>query len=128
MINFSDHVRQVSSHYLDGLGKANLPTILNLFTPAALVISPLYGSVPAASFYHKLFADTQTSEVELKDVLTNEAQRTACLFFIYRWTLSSGELVTFEVIDYLAFNEKGLIDSLQIVYDTQHSRKAYQEL
>lgn len=128
MTTFSKHVQQVSTHYLKGLAQADEQAIVNLFAPAAIVKSPLYGTMPATTFYHHLFEDTQASEVHLKDVLTNEKKRTACLFFTYHWILSNGDKVNFEVIDYLTFNEQGLIDYLQIVYDTQHSRKAYQSL
>jgi hypothetical protein len=128
MKNFNRHVQEFSEHYLNGLAKADMSSILSLFSPTAQVQSPLYGKMAATDFYHKLFKDTKSSEVRLKDVLTNEKNRSACLFFAYTWTLASGAKVEFEVIDYLQFNKNGLIELLQIVYDTRHSRHAYEAL
>lgn len=128
MKNFHDHVQEISEHYLNGLAQADLDGILNLFSPNAQVQSPLYGKMAATVFYHDLFKDTQSSEVQLKDVLTNEKKLSACLFFAYTWTLASGTKVEFDVIDYLQFNQEGLIDLLQIVYDTRHSRQAHEAL
>lgn len=128
MKNFHRHVQALSESYLNGLASANLEGILRLFSPTAQVQSPLYGKMPATTFYQNLFKDTQSSVVQLKDVLTNEQNRSACLFFAYTWTLANGAKVQFDVIDYLQLNENGLVDLLQIVYDTRHSRHAYEAL
>jgi hypothetical protein len=128
MKNFHHHVQELSEHYLNGLAQADLDGILNLFSPNAQVQSPLYGKMAATVFYHDLFQDTQSSEVQLKDVLTNERNFSACLFFSYTWILANGTKVEFEVIDYLQLNKEGLIESLQIVYDTRHSRQAHEAL
>lgn len=128
MENFHHHAQGFSQRYLDGLAQADLEGILGLFTPTAQVKSPLYGKVAASSFYRDLFSDTQSSVVQLKDVLTNEENLSACLFFSYSWTLASGSKVEFEVVDYLKFNKSGLIEFLQIIYDTRHSRQAYERL
>ncbi|WP_020536729.1 nuclear transport factor 2 family protein [Lewinella cohaerens] len=128
MGNFQHHVEELSQRYLDGLAQADLEGILGLFTSTAQVQSPLYGKVAASSFYRDLFSDTQSSVVQLKDVLTNEENLSACLFFSYSWTLASGSRVEFDVVDYLKFNKNGLIEFLQIVYDTRHSRQAYEGL
>ncbi|MGH1435623.1 MAG: nuclear transport factor 2 family protein [Lewinella sp.] len=128
MENFHQHAEEFSQRYLDGLAQADLEGILGLFMPAAQVQSPLYGKVAANVFYRDLFSDTQSSVVQLKDVLTNEENLSACLFFSYSWTLASGSKVEFEVVDYLKFNRNGLIEFLQIIYDTRHSRQAYEGL
>lgn len=128
MNNFQRKVQELSENYLNSLAQGDLEGILGLFAPTALVKSPLYGKMTAAAFYHNLFKDTQSSEVQLKDVLTNEENLSACLFFAYTWTLASGAKVEFEVIDYLQLNKEGLIELLQIVYDTRHSRHAYEAL
>lgn len=128
MKNFHRHVQELSEHYLNGLAQADMEGILLLFSPDAQVQSPLYGKMTAALFYRELFKDTQSSEVRLKDILTNENNLSACLFFAYTWTLASGAKVEFEVIDYMQLNKDGLIELLQIVYDTRHSRHAYEAL
>jgi hypothetical protein len=128
MNDFHRRVQELSEHYLKGLAQADLEGILLLFSPEAEIQSPLYGKMMATLFYRELFKDTQSSEVRLKDVLTNENNLSACLFFAYTWTLASGTKVEFEVIDYMQLNKDGLIELLQIVYDTRHSRYAYEAL
>ncbi len=49
---------ELTSRYLDALNHGSLESVLELFTPDAVVHSPLYGEMTAKSFYTDLFADT----------------------------------------------------------------------
>lgn len=120
--------QRLTSQYLQGLAEADIQAILSLFSAEAIVKSPLYGELPATVFYPKLFADTHESVVELKDILTNESALSVCIFFTYSWTMANGRLVVFEVIDYLKLNEQGQIEFLQIIYDTEQARAAFEAI
>lgn len=117
----------VASAYLEYLEKADLSGLLSLFAPEAEVLSPLYGRQSATDFYQKLFADTNQSVLTPKDTLVNADAGTGCIFFTYSWTLASGEVVGFDVIDYVKLDKAGQITFLQIVYDTVQSRPAWEQ-
>lgn len=122
---FYEQFEHLSRAYLDYLATSQLEALLNLFSEEAVVLSPLYGRLPATEFYTKLFADTNESVLELKDVLINPDKASGCIYFNYSWRLANGESVSFDVIDYLQLNESGKITFLQIVYDTVQSRPAW---
>ncbi|MEL6968651.1 MAG: nuclear transport factor 2 family protein [Bacteroidota bacterium] len=123
-MDFETHFQQLSQAYLQHLANADLAALLQLFAPAAEVLSPLYGRQPATDFYRQLFSDTNQSKLQWKDTLINNSNQSACIFFEYSWTLATGEVVRFDVIDYVQLNDSGQINFLQIVYDTVQSRPA----
>ena len=125
---FTQQFARMAQAYLQHLENADLTALLQLFAADAEVLSPLYGRQSATQFYSQLFADTNQSELELKDTLSNTANRSGCIFFQYSWTLASGEVVRFDVIDYLQLNTSGQITFLQIVYDTVQSRPALEKV
>ena len=96
---FEIHFKQLASAYLQHLEQAELTALLQLFSPKAEVLSPLYGRQSATDFYTALFADTNQSKLAWKDTLVNGANNSGCIFFEYSWTLASGEVVSFDVID-----------------------------
>ncbi|MEM7696455.1 MAG: nuclear transport factor 2 family protein [Pseudomonadota bacterium] len=113
----------LAERYLAALEAASLPDIAALFTADGVVVSPLYGTMPAADFYAALFADTNRSDTTLLRVLTGP-DGSAALHFRYRWTLSGGKVVTFEVVDIVEL-EAGRIAKLTILYDTAPLRAAH---
>lgn len=125
--DFLRSFKQLADAYLQHLATADLSQLLSLFAPDAEVLSPLYGRQPATNFYTNLFNDTQNSVLELKDVTVNSDAHSGCIFFNYSWALVNGEVVSFDVIDYLLLNEEGKISFLQIVYDTVQSRPAWEK-
>jgi len=127
MNRFKLNFNRLSSQYLQALAEGDLAAILALFQDSAVVISPLYGTLPATDFYATLLQDTQNSELILKDTLVNEQAQSGALFFQYNWVLASGQKVTFDVMDYILLNEAYKIKSLQIIYDTQNARPVWNE-
>jgi steroid delta-isomerase len=127
MTDFKKKFDALSQEYLQALAQEDLAAILALFSADAMIISPLYGTLPATDFYALLLNDTQASDVKLKDTLVNEQKRSGALFFQYNWTLENGQKVTFEVVDYLQLNKENLIERLQIIYDTYQTRPLWNE-
>jgi ketosteroid isomerase-like protein len=114
----------LASAYLGALERGDIPGILALFRPGAVVHSPLYGSLPAAEFYPRLLEDTSRSRLELRGVTRGE--RLVGIWFRFDWTLASGAPAGFECVDLLELDEQGLIEALRIFYDTAATRPAFE--
>jgi len=119
--------QDVIKSYFHGLEKASFQDIIKLFSPNAIVYSPLYGKIEAIRFYKELFSDTQSSKIVLKDIfLSADKPDTAAAHFVYSWTMKDGTQVQFECIDVFAFApQSDKILSLTIIYDTYHTRKDF---
>jgi hypothetical protein len=50
--------KSIIKAYFKGLEKGNYEEIVKLFSPGAIVHSPLYGRIDARHFYKELFLDT----------------------------------------------------------------------
>lgn len=119
--------QDVIKAYFHGLEKASYQDIIKLFSPNAVVYSPLYGKIEAVRFYKKLFSDTQNSEIVLKNIfLSTDKPNTAAAHFVYSWTMKDGTQVQFECVDVFDFALQGdMLLSLTIIYDTYHTRKDF---
>lgn len=120
---------ELAGAYLRALGEADLRAMLGLFAEDALVHSPLYGPVPAASFFPALFSDTAESRLTLRGVMqgrTIDGKPLASVWFSFDWLLSSGRQVHFDVVDLLELAADQRIASLRIVYDTADIRPVFE--
>jgi hypothetical protein len=114
----------MGNEYLAALNAGDLNSILSLFDSNAVVVSPLYGQVPASKFYEGLLTDTKASDTHLVDVYESASNpRRMALHFLYKWTLKNRTVVEFECVDILELNQnKDKILKLKIIYDTQSVR------
>jgi len=120
--------REISIAYIDFLQKGNLKELLGLFAENGKVDSPLYGEMNADGFYRELESDTTNSELKLKGIFEEEDSDSIALYFNYKWTMKNNELVEFDVVDIIEFNEANQITKLKIIYDTFKSRAMLREL
>jgi steroid delta-isomerase len=120
-------VDDLAERYLGALGRADLASVLALFAPGGVVVSPLYGTLPATEFYPVLFADTAESRLALRATMRGErdGRTLVSLWFDFDWTLASGEPAPFSVVDVLELDDDGRIERLTIVYDTAPIRDAF---
>jgi hypothetical protein len=119
---------KIIRRYIKELSDGNTKDIINLFSDDAEVISPVYGTMKAKDFYVLLAEDTSSSEIKLLQIYqsssdNNEGHECAA-YFNYKWTLSDGKLITFDVVDIFTFNTDNIITELRIIYDASVS-KAY---
>lgn len=123
-------VRALANAYLAALNAGDLDRVLALFDEGATVRSPLYGTQPASDFYAALFKDTQRSQTTLGAVFADgEDPRHAAFHFNYVWTLASGAVVTFDVVDLVRLTDDGRrFAELTIVYDTAPLREEFSAL
>ncbi len=115
--------------YLDALNEGSLEKVLSLFDANAIVVSPLYGEIPAADFYRDLFADTSRSETTLLNMFEAMGDNASvALYFQYKWTLKSGKIVEFECVDVFEFaKDRKKFTKLKIIYDTAPIRAYFNE-
>ena len=120
--------REIAKTYIEFLSKGDAASIIRLFADSGTVYSPIYGLKSAAKFYQNLFKDTNQSELAIKGIFEEADKNQLALYFEYKWTLKSGKLVIFDVVDILEFDEDFKIQKLTIIYDTVRSRKLVEEL
>ncbi len=110
----------ICKQYLEALNESSLEKVLSLFDPKAVVVSPLYGEMPATTFYKALFADTNRSETKLLNIFHSiGGNSSVALHFHYIWTLKSGKTVEFDCVDIFEITpDKKKFTKLKIIYDT----------
>lgn len=111
---------ELCHRYLAALDAGDLDAVLALFTTNAEVVSPLYGTKPAAEFYEGLFADTKASDTTLLNIFDRAGDGgSVALHFRYGWTLADGTPATFEVVDVIELTPaRDAFAKLTIIYDT----------
>jgi hypothetical protein len=118
----------IAQAYIRHLEAANLPAVVDLFSPEGIVISPIYGTLAAKAFYELLAKDTTESKLTIKGLFEEADSGNLALYFQYDWTLQHGHQVTFDVVDILTFDQNNKITSLKIIYDTVKARASVEEL
>lgn len=118
---------QLVQQYLTAVQESDLDAVLALFSTAAMVHSPLYGSMLAKDFYPTLFADSGSSTLTLRSTMegTQDGRPVIGFWFDFDWVLATGEPAPFTVVDVAEIGPHGLIDDLHIVYDTAPIREAF---
>lgn len=119
----------LAERYLAALGSSDVPRMLALFTPDAVVHSPLYGDVPAREFYPQLFADTGAAELTLLGTMRGDSadgRPLVSFLFHFDWTLPNGTPAPFDVVDVAELDDAGLITGIRIIYDTVTVRPAFE--
>jgi hypothetical protein len=118
MINDKDSVNA----YITAIDAGDLDGLLALFTPSAMVHSPLYSSVISPEFFQEMFAKSGNSKGNLLGVLgrgqTAAGRPLIAFWFRFDWVLASGTHAPFDVVDLCEIDDQGRITNLNIVYDT----------
>ena len=115
--------------YLTAVTDGDAASLVGLFAADAVVHSPLYGPLPPAEFYPRLFADTGSAVLTLKSVLRGtdaDGTPTVAFWFHFGWRLPSGAAAPFDVVDVARLDDDGLITELHLVYDTVDVRPAFE--
>lgn len=120
--------KEISIHYLELLEKGAIEQLLFLFSDDAMVDSPIYGCMPAKQFYHELTNDTANSKLKLLGVFEEDDSNQIALYFNYQWTLKNNEIVNFDVVDIIEFDDQNKISKLKIIYDTVVARALVKQL
>jgi len=122
-------IEKAIKEYLRGLEIGSADEIIKLFSPDAIVHSPLYGDVKAKKFYQELFKDTSKSKITLMNIFVSQNNpQIAAGHFRYDWILKDGTSTSFECVDIFRFDENGKIKELTIIYDTSKIRTSFEEM
>ena len=120
--------KEIANKYIEFLSNGNVEKVVSLFAENGKVHSPIYGEKSAAKFYETLNEDTVHSELKIKGIFEDSDTQNIALYFEYIWTMKSGKIVTFDVVDIVEFNNQNKISELRIIYDTVLSRKLVEEM
>ncbi|WP_394751117.1 nuclear transport factor 2 family protein [Spongiimicrobium salis] len=120
--------KEVAEAYIALLEKGDIAGVIGLFHPNGMVDSPLYGIKEAEDFYRELSNDTSNSELSVKGIFEESDTGELALYFTYKWTLKSKEIVEFNVVDIIEFDDQNKIMTLKIIYDTVVARKLVEQL
>lgn len=105
--------------YLVAMAGKDLAGVTACFTPDGRVSSPVYGGVPVADFYRKLFADTVAAEVSLKRIYASADGESLATHFGYRWERTDGTRTACDLVDLFDFApDSDLVSHLTIIFDT----------
>jgi hypothetical protein len=122
---------QLVKTYLKALDSMNLEEVLKLFSPSALVYSPMYGKMPARDFYSAYFAETTNVDVALLGILGQGQGTTGQMVTGYwakfDWVLPTGVHAPFEAVAIMELDNQGLIDKFHIIMDTAFIRPTFEK-
>ncbi len=122
-------IEKTIKEYLRGLEVGSYENIIKLFSPDAIVHSPLYGEIKAKKFYQDLFKDTSKSKIKLMNIFVSQNNpQIAAGHFRYDWILKDGTPTSFECVDVFRFAEDGKIKELTIIYDTSKIRTSFEDM
>jgi ketosteroid isomerase-like protein len=113
---------EIARNYIDLLEKGDIRGVISLFSSTGIVHSPIYGKKSAKEFYNDLAEDTSESKLTINGIFEEPGSNRVALYFNYTWTLKNGEVVNFDVVDIIVFDDDGKISELRIIYDTVQSR------
>lgn len=118
----------VAKKYLLHLENGEIDKVVGLFTENGIVISPLYGVMPAKQFYETLAVDTNSSKLTYDGLFFEKDTNRMSLLFDYQWELATGESVEFKVVDVIELDSENKIEKLTIIYDTVEARTSLNAL
>lgn len=122
-------IEKTIKEYLKGLEVGSAEEIIKLFSPDAVVHSPLYGEIQAKKFYQDLFENTSKSKITLMNIFVSQNNpQIAAGHFRYDWILKDGTPTSFECVDIFRFTEDEKIKELTIIYDTSKIRTSFEEM
>ncbi|GGZ68389.1 nuclear transport factor 2 family protein [Algibacter mikhailovii] len=118
----------IAKEYIKHLENGNIDQVIALFDLNGIVDSPLYGIKRADEFYPELNGDTANSELSLLGIFEENNSNKLALYFTYKWTLKNNQIVEFDVVDIIEFDNQNKISKLKIIYDTVIARKLVGQL
>ncbi|NQD55791.1 nuclear transport factor 2 family protein [Pseudomonas sp. CM25] len=111
-------------NYLTELEKGDPESIIPLFSPSAVILSPFLGNMAPRPFFEKLKSASGPSKITPIDIcVSQQGYPRATGYFRYDWVLQDGTPAPFECVDVFEFDTEGLITKMTIIYDTYPIRE-----
>ena len=110
---------QVVRDYLRAMEAGDLVATFACFHLDATVTSPVYGDMPVKPFYERLYGDTVTACVDIRNIYAAVGSPDHwAAHFGYRWTRRDGASLSSNLVDLFQFRPgTELIDHLEIIFD-----------
>lgn len=116
--------------YLKALESRDVGRVVELFTPDAIVHSPMYGQVPARQFFTEFLGDSAKVEVALLGILgrgrTTAGEVTTGYWARFCSTFATGARHEFDLVAIMKL-DGGKIGSFHIVMDTAPIRATFEQ-
>ena len=123
--------RKIVTSYLKTLESRDLEGLLALFTPDAVVHSPMYGKNSARKFYTDFFVDSKETNVTLLGFFDQgqgtDGKPLVGYWARFDWVLASGAHAPFDVVVVMELDDRDLIEALHIVMDTAFIRGVFEK-
>ena len=110
---------QVVRKYLRAMEAGDLAATLACFHPDATVTSPVYGNMPVKPFYERLYGDTVSASVDIRNIYSSvSGDDHWAAHFDYEWTRRDGASLSSNLVDLFRFRSgTELIEHLDIIFD-----------
>lgn len=110
---------QIVRAYLGAMENGDLAATLACFGDDATVTSPVYGNMAVKPFYERLYGDTVSAKVEIRNIYSSvsDANHWAA-HFGYEWTRRDGVSLSSSLVDLFHFAiGEDKIQHLEIIFD-----------
>lgn len=116
---------ELCKKYQDALSSKDLPAILSLFTPDAVVTAPVSGKGSIEPFHTYVFANTRKTVARLPNVLATQATPpSVTMQFSYTLSINSGDVTVIDGIAVFGIDATiGKFKSLDVIYDPSDIRR-----
>jgi hypothetical protein len=111
---------ELSLQYRKAVKKRDLEAVLAVFSPDALIVTPLKGSCDVRTYHEWLFATVERSTVKVINAF-QAMNSEICLAVLadYEWLMHDGRVVNFSGMSVFDFSvDKMKIKKLSTFYDT----------
>lgn len=109
----------IVKRYLEVMQAGDLAATFACFHADATVTSPVYGTMPFQPFYERLYGDTVSAQIDIRDIYSSVLNPDHwAAHFGYQWTRRDGASLSSNLVDLFQFRHgTELIEHLDIVFD-----------
>ena len=111
---------QLCYQYIAAVEQGDLDALLALFTPNALVSSPIFGACSVKSFYAYIFRSISNRTMVLRNILYGGVKTNqVAIYLSYTRSVEGRDPATIDVVDLFDFTDDfSAFSSVKIIYDT----------
>jgi hypothetical protein len=119
--------KNVIKTFFQVVEKGKIEEILRLFSPVAMIHSPLFGSRDAAHFFQEMLSNTKDIKMQIKAIFNcADHPNIACALVAFSAKVTSGHAISVEGVDIFDFTPgTDKIQSLKFIYDTHQIRSHF---
>ena len=105
--------------YLRAVQQHDYGEVIACFADDAVVVHPIFGRQPAASFFQSLFAKTTADKLTVKTIFhCSDNPATAAVLFVDEWRSADGTEFKNDIVLIFDFDRDDRVRNLTVVFDT----------